>query len=194
MTAGEILERALEGNARFRAGKKHVRDWQAELRATAGGQAPAAVVLGCIDSRAPAEIIFDQGLGNLFNCRVAGNLVSPDVLGSLEFSTEIMGAKVVLVLGHSSCGAIKGAIAGAKTAHLTQLLERIRPAIEATEYAGERTVENLEFVDAVARRHVLRTVEQIRRSSASIAELERRGAVQLVGAFYDVGSGLVERL
>src|SRR5262245_54369689 len=154
MSPDEILERARAGNRRFREGTRVERDFLAEQRATAAGQYPAAVLLGCIDSRSPAEIIFDLGLGYVFNCRVAGNIENPDVLGSLEFATKVAGAKVVLVLGHARCGAVTGAIEGARLGHLTQLLDKIRPAIEATAYPGERTARNPEFVDAVARKSI----------------------------------------
>ena len=157
-----------------------------EQQRTAAQQSPAAVVLGCIDSRAPAEIVFDLGLGAIFNCRVAGSIESPDVLGSMEYATKIAGAKLIVVKGHSSCGAVKGAIAEAKLGNLTQLLAKIRPAIAQTEYGGTRTADNPEFVDAVARKSVELTLERIRTGSPVIAELERSGAIKIVGCFYNL--------
>jgi carbonic anhydrase len=194
MSPEEIIERAKAGNRRFREGNRVERDFLAEQRATASGQYPAAVLLGCIDSRSPAEIIFDLGLGYVFNCRVAGNVENPDVLGSLEFATKVAGAKVVLVLGHAGCGAVKGAIDGARLGHLTQLLDKIRPAVEATVYEGERTSGNPEFVEAVARKNIELTMANIRGKSAVIAELEASGAVKVAGAFHHLATGFVEFL
>jgi carbonic anhydrase len=165
-----------------------------ELQKTAGGQWPEAVVLGCIDSRAPAEIIFDQGLGDIFNCRVAGNVESADMLGSMEFATKLSGAKVVVVLGHSACGAVKGAIANSELGNLTQLLAKIRPAVAQTTFAGKRTADNPEFVDAVARKSVELTIGRLRKESAVIADLEKSGAVKVVGCFYDLSTGKIDFL
>jgi len=192
MTPDQILEKAAEGNLRFLEGRMIERDFLTEQRLTARGQHPAAAVLGCIDSRAPAEVIFNLGIGDAFNCRVAGNILNPDVLGSLEFATRLSGAKVVLVLGHSACGAVKGAIAGAELGSLTQLLAKIRPAIAATVYDGDRTVANDAFVDLVARTNVLMTIARIREESAVIADLERSGAVKIAGGFHDLATGAVE--
>lgn len=192
LTPDQILEKAKAGNLRFREGRKIQRDFLAEQRATAEGQHPAAVLLSCIDSRAPAEIIFNLGLGDVFNCRIAGNIENPDILGSMEFATKLAGAKLVLVLGHSACGAVKGAIADAELGNLTQLLAKIRPAIQATTYRGERSAANSEFVDAVARKNIDLTVAGIRQKSRVIAELEKAGAVKVAGAFYDLSTGAVE--
>jgi carbonic anhydrase len=191
---GELIERAQAANLRFRSGQRRPRDLVDELHRTATGQHPAAAVLSCIDSRAPAEIIFDLGLGDIFNCRVAGAIENDDVLGSLEYATRISGAKLVIVLGHSGCGAVTGAIAGERGGHLGPLLDKLRPAIEATSCAGERGPGNHAFVDAVARTSVGLTLAAIRRRSEPVAELERSGALKLVGAFYDVATGVVEFL
>jgi carbonic anhydrase len=194
LNPGAIIARLKAGNERFRTGKKQHRDFLVELQKTAGGQWPEAVVLGCIDSRAPAEIIFDQGLGDIFNCRVAGNVESADMLGSIEFATKLSGAKVVAVLGHSACGAVKGAIAEAELGNLTQLLAKIRPAIAQTTFPGKRTADHPEFVDAVARKSVELTLERLRKGSAVLAELERSGAIKIVGCFYDLSTGRIEFL
>ena len=194
LTPDQIIQRAKEGNRRFLEGRQLRRDFLAEQRDTAGGQYPAGVVLGCIDSRGPAEIIFNLGLGDVFNCRIAGNIENPDILGSMEFATKLSGAKVVLVLGHSACGAVKGAIAGAELGNLTQLLGKIRPAIEAAIYAGERNAANAEFVNAVARKNVELTIASIRRNSTVMAELEQSGAIRIAGAFHDLATGAVEFL
>src|SRR5258708_30067852 len=137
-----------KGNKRFRAGERKNRNYLSEQRASAKGQYPAAVLLSCIDSRAPAEVIMDLGIGDIFNCRVAGNVENSDILGSMEFACKLSGAKVVLVMGHTACGAIKGAIDNAEVGNLTALLAKIKPAVSATTYTGERTSKNYGFVDA----------------------------------------------
>ena len=194
LSPDDVIARVKAGNERFRTGKKQHRDVLMEMQKTAGGQWPEAVVLGCIDSRAPAEIVFDQGLGDIFNCRVAGNVESADMLGSMEFATKLSGAKVVVVLGHSACGAVKGAIAGAELGNLTQLLAKIRPAVAQTTFAGKRTADNPEFVDAVARKSVELTIGRIRKDSAVISDLEKSGAVKVVGCFYHLSTGKIEFL
>ena len=181
-----------EGNLRFREGRKIQRDFLAEQKATAAGQFPAGVLLSCIDSRAPAEILFNLGLGDVFNARIAGNIENPDILGSMEFTTKLAGAKVVLVMGHSACGTVAGAIADAELGNLTQLLAKIQPAIKATTYTGDRTAKNAAFVDAVARKNVELTMTNIRKNSRVIAELEQAGAVKIAGAFYELKTGAVE--
>jgi carbonic anhydrase len=192
MTADQIIAKWKEGNVRFREGRKIQRDFLAEQRATASGQFPAGVLLSCIDSRAPAEILFNLGMGDVFNVRIAGNIENPDILGSMEFTTKLAGAKVVLVMGHSACGAVAGAIADAKLGSLTQLLAKIQPAVQATTYTGARTAANAAFVDAVARKNVELTMGNIRRNSTVIAELETAGAVKIAGAFYDLKTGAVD--
>jgi carbonic anhydrase len=192
MSADQIIQKWKDGNQRFREGRKIQRDFLAEQRATASGQFPAGVLLSCIDSRAPAEILFNLGMGDVFNARIAGNVENPDILGSMEFTTKLAGAKVILVMGHSACGAVAGAIADAKLGNLTQLLAKIRPAIKATTYSGERTAGNAAFVDAVARKNVELTMGDIRKGSPVIAEMEKAGAVKIAGAFYDIKTGAVE--
>ena len=192
LTADQILQKWKDGNIRFREGRKIQRDFLAEARVTASGQFPAGALLSCIDSRAPAEILFNLGMGDVFNARVAGNIENPDILGSLEFTTKLAGAKVILVMGHSACGAVAGAIADAKLGNLTQLLAKIQPAITATTYSGERTASNAAFVDAVARKNVELTMGNIRKNSQVIADLEKAGAVKIAGAFYDLKTGAVE--
>jgi len=192
LTADQIVQKWKDGNQRFREGRKIQRDFLAEQQATAAGQYPAGVLLSCIDSRAPAEILFNLGMGDVFNARVAGNVDNPDILGSMEFTTKLAGAKVILVMGHSACGAVAGAIAGAQLGNLTQLLAKIQPAIAATTYAGDRSAANPEFVDAVARKNVELTMDSIRKHSPVISELEKAGAVKIVGAFYDLKTGAVD--
>jgi len=192
MSPAEVIQELKNGNERFRAGKLASRDYLAEQRATAKGQYPAAVVLGCIDSRVPAEIVFDVGIGDTFNARVAGNVANDDILGSMEFACGVSGAKVVLVLGHTACGAIKGAIDDVVLGNLTGLLARIKPAISATKYEGEKSSKNYDYVDAVARTNVALTLDHIRQRSQVLSDLEKKGSVKMIGAMYQLSSGTVD--
>ncbi|QCP52708.1 carbonic anhydrase [Trinickia violacea] len=191
LTPDQIIEMMKKGNVRFRSGKMKEQDYLAQKRSSAAGQYPAAIVLGCIDSRAPAEVIFDMGIGDTFNARVAGNIANQDMLGSMEFACAVAGAKVVLVLGHTACGAIKGAIDNVQLGNLTGLLEAIKPAIQATDYQGERTSKNAEFVDAVARSNVRYVIGQIRSNSEILADLEKKGQIKIVGSIYELHNGMV---
>lgn len=191
MTPAEILAMFKDGNQRFQNGERKQRSYRDEQRTSAAGQYPAAVLLSCIDSRAPAEIIFDVGIGDLFNCRVAGNAANDDILGSMEFACAVAGAKVVLVMGHTSCGAIKGAIDGVDLGHLTGLLAKIRPAIAATQFTGERSSGNPSFVDAVARKNVELTLAQIRERSPILRDLEQAKKLEFAGAMYDLKTAQV---
>jgi carbonic anhydrase len=192
LTPDEIIALMREGNQRFRLGKESPHDYLAQQRASAKGQYPAAVILSCIDSRAPAEKIMDLGIGDCFNARVAGNVANGDILGSMEFACRVAGAKVVLVMGHTACGAVKGAIDGVQLGNLTGLLAKLRPAVSATAYAGERSAKNYGFVDAVARKNVELTMADVRRHSPVLSELASSGAIKIVGAMYDLESGVVE--
>jgi len=194
MTPDDVLKMVLDGNARFVAGRSTQRDWLAEQRNTAAGQYPAAVFLSCVDSRAPVEVVCDLGIGEAFNARVAGNAVNDDILGSLEFATAAAGSKLVVVMGHSACGAIKGAIDGVRLGNLTLLLARFGNAIEETEYKGDRSTKNPEFVDQVARTHVMKTIRLMRDRSPTLRGLEQQGKIRIVGMFYDLGSGQVALL
>jgi carbonic anhydrase len=192
LTPDDIIAHMKKGNERFRRGKESPHDYLAQQKVSAKGQYPAAVILSCIDSRAPAETIMDLGIGDCFNARVAGNIANDDILGSMEFACKLAGAKVVLVMGHTACGAIKGAIDNAQLGNLTGLLAKIRPAVEATQYQGERSAKNYSFVDAVARKNVELTIVDIRRRSAVLADLETSGAIKMAGAMYNLESGRLE--
>ena len=192
MSPDDIIALMKKGNERFRLGQESPHDYLAQQRATATGQYPAAAILSCIDSRAPAETIMDLGIGDCFNARVAGNVSNDDIVGSLEFACKVAGAKVVLVMGHTACGAIKGAIDNVQLGRLTGLLAKIRPAVDATQYQGERSAKNYGFVDAVARKNVELTMAEISRRSTVLADLERSGAVRIAGAMYNIETGLVE--
>jgi carbonic anhydrase len=191
MTPDEILEEMKLGNARFRKGETK-RNFLAEQKASAKGQFPAAVILGCIDSRAPAEIIMDLAIGNVFNSRIAGNVSNEDILGSMEFACKAAGAKVVLVMGHTACGAIMGAIDNVELGNLTALLAKIRPAVKATAFDGERTSKSAAFVDAVARKNVELTMAQIPEKSPVLRELQSKRAIKVAGAMYNIETGVVE--
>jgi carbonic anhydrase len=192
MTPRQVLDELKKGNERFRTGQLLRRDYRDQQRMSAAGQFPAAVMLGCIDSRAPAEIIFDAGIGDTFNARIAGNVVNDDLLGSIEFACAVAGAKVILVFGHTACGAIKGAIDDVEMGNLTGLLARVKPAISATTFAGEKSSKNAAYVDAVARTNVLLGLDNIRRRSPMLADLEKKQTIQIVGGMYDLTTGAVE--
>ena len=191
LTPDQIIEMMTKGNERFRSGKMKTQDFLAQKRASAAGQYPAAAILSCIDSRAPAEIILDMGIGDTFNARVAGNIANQDMLGSLEFACAAAGAKVILVMGHTACGAIKGAIDNVQLGNLTGLLDTIKPAIAATQYEGERTSKNAAFVDAVAQSNVKLAIDTIRSGSPTLAELEKNGKIKIVGSMYHLYTGEV---
>jgi carbonic anhydrase len=194
MTPAQVIEVLKKGNERFRTGKMAPHDYLAQKRSSAAGQFPAAVILGCIDSRVPAEVVFDTGIGDTFNARIAGNVVNDDLLGSMEFACAAAGAKLVLLLGHTACGAVKGAIDDVVLGNLTGLLARIKPAIPATKFDGEKSSKNYAYVDAVARTNVGLALENIRRRSPVLADLETKGSIQITGAMYDISTGLVEFL
>jgi len=192
MTPEEIIAVMKAGNVRFRRGENANRNYLAEQRASATAQFPAAAVLSCIDSRAPAEVVMDLGIGDVFNARVAGNVANGDILGSLEFATQVAGAKVILVMTHTACGAIKGAIDNVELGHLTALLARIKDAVKVTVYEGDRSSKNNAFVDAVARKNVELTIAYIRAQSSVLRDLEKQKKLQITGAKYDLATAAVE--
>ena len=178
MTPDEILAAFKRGNANFSKGLRSSRNYLNEQKVSAKGQYPSAVILSCIDSRAPAEVIMDLGIGDIFNARVAGNISNDDILGSMEFACKLEGAKVVLVMGHTSCGAIKGAIDNAELGNLTGLLAKIKPAMKATTLKGELSSKNGAYVDAVAQKNVELTMADISKKSPVLAELESKGMIK----------------
>ena len=192
LSPNDILALMKKGNQRFYTGKREPHNFLAQQRASAKGQYPAAVLLTCIDSRASAETILDLRIGDIFNSRVAGNVENADILGSMEFACKLAGAKVVLVMGHTGCGAIKGAIDNAELGNLTGLLAKIKPAVAATMYTGKRTSKNYAFVDAVARKNVEITMANIRKDSPVLAEMESNGAIKIAGAMYNLETGVVD--
>jgi len=192
MTPTQALEQLQQGNHRFLKGDMNERDYAEQVAATAKGQFPYGVVLGCIDSRVPPEIVFDQGIGDIFAPRIAGNFVNTDILGSMEFATAVAGSKVIVVLGHTSCGAVKGAADGVELGNLTHTLSNIAPAIYSVPgHMGERNAKNAEFVQAVAEANVHLTVENILDRSSVMRELVEKGQLIVVGAMHDVATGEV---
>ncbi|MHA0901997.1 carbonic anhydrase [Enterobacter ludwigii] len=192
MTPDAVIERFRQGNLRFRENRPLKHDYLAQKRKSISGQYPAAVILSCIDSRAPAEIVLDAGIGETFNSRVAGNISNRDMLGSMEFACAVAGAKVVLVMGHTRCGAVRGAIDNAELGNLTALLDQIKPAIEKTRYNGERKGSNYDFVDAVAHKNVELTIENIRKNSPVLKQLEDQKKIKIVGGMYHLAGGRVD--
>jgi carbonic anhydrase len=192
MTPESALADLKAGNARFVAGHPLKRDWAADVKATASGQYPFAVVLSCVDSRQPIEIVLDQGIGDIFSARVAGNVLNDDILGSMEFACKLSGSKLIAVIGHSNCGAIKGAIDDAQLGNLTGLLGKIKPAMDAVPAEVQpRTTKNHEFVDDVSEANVHLVMEQIRERSPVLKEMLDNGQIGLVGGMYDLSTGEV---
>jgi carbonic anhydrase len=194
MTPDKSMEALKEGNERFVSQNMLEYDFISQVEATATGQYPHAVVLSCIDSRIPTEIVFDQGVGDIFNARVAGNFVNEDILGSMEFACKVAGSKLIVVMGHTSCGAVKGACDDVELGNLTQMLDKIEPAVNAVETPEgvERNSSNIEFVNDVAMKNVEFTIEDIRNNSPVLAEMLEAGEIDVVGAMYDVKTGKVE--
>ena len=195
LTPAQVLEALRVGNERFVTGKTKSRDMLHYQRTTAAGQYPHAIVLSCIDSRAPAEIVFDAGIGDIFNARIAGNIADADLVGSMEFACAVSGAKLVLVMGHTSCGAIKGAIDHVELGNLTGLLKKIEPAVAAVNNVpGERNSKNTPFVEAVSEANVRQTLDRIRELSPILRDLEKAGKIQIAGSIYDLETGRVRFL
>lgn len=189
-TALQILK---DGNQRFINNLKANRNLLQQVNETSTGQFPFATILSCIDSRTSAELIFDQGLGDVFSIRIAGNVLNEDILGSMEFGTKVVGTKIIAVLGHTKCGAIVGACNHVELGNLTGLLKKIEPAIEQEkEITEQRDGTNKEFVNRVATLNVTLTIDRIRKESPIVAELEQQGAIKIIGGMYDVETGEVD--
>ncbi len=194
MTPQKSLQFLKEGNQRFQNNLKANRNLLEQVNDTSDGQFPFATILSCIDSRVSAELVFDQGLGDIFSVRIAGNFVNEDILGSMEFACKLAGTKLIVVLGHTACGAVKGACDGAKMGNLTKLIEKITPAVNAVKEptdASERNSKNSEFVDEVAKINVQLTIDRIHAESPILAEMENNGEIKIVGAMYDINTGAV---
>lgn len=192
MTPEQALQSLKDGNERFINGKMLNCDLMAQVRATASGQFPYATVLGCIDSRVPPELVFDQGIGDIFSPRIAGNFANTDIIGSMEFATKLAGSKLIVVLGHTECGAVKGACDHAQLGNLTHTLSNITPAVEAVkDVEGERTSKNSSFVQKVADKNVHLTVQALTKRSDVLNGLVEEKRLKIVGAMHNVDTGKV---
>ncbi|KAB8151676.1 carbonic anhydrase [Kordia sp. TARA_039_SRF] len=194
MTPEKSLQFLKEGNRRFQQNLKANRNLLQQVNDTRNGQFPFATILSCIDSRVSAELVFDQGLGDIFSIRIAGNFVNEDILGSMEFACKLAGTKIVVVLGHTSCGAVKGACDHARLGNLTTLIKKIEPAVDAVKKPADenlRNSKNLDFVNEVAVKNVEMTIENIRTQSPILADMERDEDIKIVGAMYDISNGKV---
>lgn len=193
LTPFAALHLLKEGNKRFVNNLKINRNLLQQVNETAEGQYPFAFILSCIDSRTSAELIFDQGLGDIFSCRIAGNILNDDIVGSMEFACKVAGSKIIVVLGHTKCGAVKGACDDVKLGSLTGLLQKLKPAINAEkETRHERSAANTTFVENVARLNVIQTLNEIPKKSPILSDLVEEGKIILVGAMYHVETGVVE--
>ncbi|WP_108869447.1 carbonic anhydrase family protein [Aquimarina aquimarini] len=194
ITPKKAIELLKEGNIRFQNKMGSDRDLLEQMSDTKSGQFPFATILSCIDSRVSSELIFDQGIGDIFSARVAGNFVNEDILGSMEFACKLAGTKLVLVLGHTSCGAVKGACDDAKLGNLTALISRIKPAVNAVTQPADaslRTSKNIDFVNEVAVKNVQMTIDNIRKDSEVLREMESNDEIMIVGGMYDISNGKV---
>ena len=194
MTPEKALDFLQEGNIRFQNNLKANRNLLEQVNDTSDGQFPFATILSCIDSRVSAELVFDQGLGDIFSVRIAGNFVNEDILGSMEFACKLAGTKVIVVLGHTACGAIKGACDDAKLGNLTALINKIKPAVEAVTEPTDsnlRNSSNIDFVNNVSDKNVHMTIDNIRTQSPVLKEMEDEGAIKIIGAMYNIKDGSV---
>ena len=194
MTPETSLEELKNGNKRFVDRQKLNRDLMQQVSETSNGQYPFATVLSCIDSRVSSELIFDQGIGDIFSVRIAGNFVNEDILGSMEFACKLAGTKLIVVLGHTACGAVKGACDHARLGNLTALINKIEPAVDAVNEPYDQSLRNssnIEFVNRVAEKNVDMTISEIRSSSPVLNEMEKNGEIKIIGGMYDISSGLV---
>ena len=192
-TPQQAFDKLKAGNTRFVAGKKAHRNLNKQVKETSKGQSPFATVVSCLDSRTSTELIFDQGIGDVFNARVAGNIVNPDILGSMEFASKAAGSKLIAVIGHTKCGAIKGACDDVELGNLTGLVGKIKPAVAATASGkGEdRSSKNCAFVDRVAETNVRKTMANIRKNSPILRQMEKNGEIKIVGGMHDIETGKV---
>lgn len=193
LTPDKALALLKEGNKRFVGNLKADRNLLQQVKETSEGQFPFATILSCIDSRTSSELIFDQGLGDIFSVRIAGNILNEDILGSMEFGCKVAGSKLLLVLGHTRCGAIYGACNQVELGHLTTLLKKVKPAIDMEKSTApeNRHGKNNEFVYQVTVNNIKHTIDRIRKESSVLADLEKDRAIKIIGGLYDVETGLV---
>jgi carbonic anhydrase len=192
LTPDMVIKSLMDGNKRFVNNDLTARDHSAMVREAAVGQFPKGVILSCIDSRIPVEDIFDKGIGDLFVTRMAGNFVNADILGCMEFGCKVSGAKLILVLGHESCGAIKAAIDDVKLGNITAMLANIQPAVaKSKDFKGEKTSKNAAFVEYVAKNNILNTIETIKAKSEILREMAEGNEIKIVGGYYNLKTGEV---
>lgn len=194
LTPDEVLKDLMEGNKRFTSEDFHSRDYNAMKVSATGGQYPKAVVLSCVDSRVPVETVLDQGIGDIFVARVAGNFENTDILGSMEYACKVAGSKLVFVLGHESCGAVSAACDGVELGNITHLLSNIKPAVEAVKTDGKRDSSNKDFVHNVVQKNVELTMDRVREKSPILKSMEEKGEIKIVGGVYSLQTGEVELL
>ena len=193
LTPDMVIQSFKEGNGRFMRNDLTTRNHSEQVRKSTNAQYPKAIVLSCVDSRVPVEDVFDRGIGDVFVARVAGNFENTDILGSMEFATKVSGAKLILVMGHEGCGAIKAAIDQAKLGNITAMLENIKPAVDSlSSYEGDQTSANPEFVHLVTEKNVRLSIDDIRQRSPILKEMEEQGQLKIAGALYDMDTGAVE--
>ena len=193
LTPDVVLQSLKDGNKRFMNNQITARDHSAMVRNSANGQYPKAVILSCLDSRIPVEDVFDKGIGDIFVARVAGNVVNEDILGSMEYGCKVSGAKLILVLGHQSCGAVKSAIDDVKLGNITELLAKIKPAVtESQNFKGEKTSKDKDYVDEVGHNNVLNAIETIKTKSPVLKEMLDKKEIRIVGGYYDMQTGEVK--
>ena len=192
LTPDTVIRNLKEGNKRFVDDDLTIRDYSALVRDATIGQYPKAVILSCIDSRVTVEDIFDKGIGDLFVCRVAGNFVNADILGSMEYGCKVSGAKLIVVMGHNHCGAIKSAIDNVRMGNITEMLTKIKPAIALSQdFNGEKTSKNHEYVDCVTINNIKHAIDEIKSGSPILKEMSDKGEIKIIGALYDLESGEV---
>lgn len=192
LSPDDVIQSFKEGNERFMNNDLTKRNPSQQVRNSTLAQFPKAIVLSCVDSRVPVEDVLDRGIGDIFVARVAGNFVNVDMLGSMEYACKVAGSKLVLVMGHEHCGAVKAAVDNVKLGNITPMLEKIRPAVDMVEYKGDRTSKNPEFVEMACASNVRNTIKEIREKSPILKEMEDNGEIKIVGAIYDLDTGKVE--
>ena len=195
MTPDSSLQELINGNQRFTQKNVVDRDLLQQVKETSTGQYPHSTILSCIDSRVSSELIFDQGIGDIFSARIAGNFINEDILGSMEFACKLAGTKLLVVLGHTACGAVKGACDHARLGNLTALIKKIEPAVAAVINPKDEALRNsgnIDFVNEVAKKNVLMTLDNIRVNSETLAEMEQKGEIKIIGGMYNINTGIVD--
>ncbi len=191
LTPDLVIQSLKEGNKRFVSNDLTARDHSSQVRKSVKAQYPKAIILSCVDSRVPVEDVFDRGIGDIFVARVAGNFVNEDILGSMEFACKVSGSKLVLVMGHEHCGAVKAAIDDVELGNITSMLTKIKPAVDAVSYDGDRNSKNQDFVHMVSESNITNTINEIRKKSPILKEMEEAGEINIIGALYDMDNGKV---